>query len=305
MDQILQNIHLDWFSCTIIFTIFYGGVNFMYKVAAMHNCPAHQVVNRAAATISVLSLLIIVFTGSEFVDIKSILFFAVINSAFFGLGSIVKIKALERIPSSIAFPVTKLNSVFLITYALVLFNDKPTWQQWLGILISLSMLAYISINIKDKSNKVKEEHSNPKIQIWGLLFAVLAAFSTSISMLTGKFASTEVPKLNYIFVSYTLVMIYTFVINKTLYAKKKVQNDTVTKRKTLLFGMVIGVLNFAGYFLVLNAFATGPLSLIQGISSNSFIIPIVLSVIFYRENFNYKKAIVFAMAIISILLIKM
>lgn len=277
----------------------------MYKVAAMHNCQAHQIINKSAATISILSFGIILITGSEFVDIKSLLFFAAINSAFFALGSIVKIKALERIPSSIVFPVSKLNSVFLIVYALVLFNDKPTLSQWIGILISLSMLVYISFNINDKSNKVRVEHVNSNIQIIGLIFAVLAAFSTSISMLTGKFASTEVSKLNYIFISYTFVMLYTFIFNHTIFSKKLSFIDIATKRKTLVFGIIIGILNFVGYFLVLNAFETGPLSLVQGISSNSFIIPIILSVIFFKENFDYKKMIVVGMAIISIILIKM
>jgi len=292
-------MQVDWFIYTIIFTVLYGAVNFMYKLAAHHNCPSHKIIQISAITISVSSLMIILITGSPFTDLKMILFFAVINSLFFGMGSIVKIQSLKFIPTSFAFPVTKLNAVFLIIYALILFNEKPALNQWIGIGISFSVLAYISLNVKFDNKK----SSNNKKQIVGLLFALLAAFSTSISMLTGKFASTEVPKINFIFISYTLVMIYTIFINKFLYKPKETQTKSSNK-KVILFGIIIGILNFSGYYLVLSAFATGPLSLIQGISSNSFIIPVILSIIFLKEKFTYKNAIVVILSVISILLIK-
>jgi len=237
---------------------------------------------------------------SEFINFKNILLFALVNSVFFGLGSIVKIQSLKYIPSSFAFPVTKLNAVFLIIYALFLFDEKPTFYQWTGILISLSMLAYISLSIKNDTLKTKAD----KKQIIGFLFALLAAFSTSISMLTGKYASTEVPKINYIFISYFLVFIYTTIINKLFY-KVSEEETKISKKKTIFFGVIIGFLNLAGYYLVLSAFETGPLSLIQGISSNSFIIPVILSVLFLNEKFRLKNAVVIILSIISILLIKL
>ncbi len=290
----------EWFVYTIAATGIYGVINFIYKIAAEHNLPSPKIVNRSATTISILSLLIILATQSEFTNLQQILFFAVINSAFFGLGSIVKIQSLKYIPSSFVFPITKMNSAFLLIYALFIFSEKPTISQWTGILISFVILAYISLNISKEKTEVKDK----KKQRMGLIFALLAAFSTSISMLAGKFASTEVPKLNFIFISYSFVMIYTLIINKTLY-RKRAKPTKLVKKKILYFGIIIGLLNFTGYFFVLSAFETGPLSLIQGISSNSFIIPIILSVIVFKEKFDYKNAIVVALAIFSILLIKL
>ena len=291
--------NINWFVFAISAALIYGLINFMYKVAAVHELPSPKIVNRSATTVSILSLIIIIITQSKFLNFEQILFFALINSTFFGLGSIMKISSLKKIPSSMAFPITKMNSAFLIIYALILFSEKPTVNQWIGIGVSFLILAYISFDIQ----KTKSIEIDKRKQIIGLLLALAAAFSTSISMLTGKFASTEVPKINYIFVSYTLVMIFTFVINKTFYRSKK-KITKIDKRKVLKFGIFIGVLNLIGYFCVLQAFATGPLALIQGISSNSFIIPVILSVIIFKEKFTYKNAIVIALAIISILLIK-
>lgn len=295
----MLNIQPDWFIYTIVFTVIYGAINFMYKLAAHYGCTSHKIINMSAITVSISSFIIILITGSPFINLNKILLFALINSAFFGLGSIVKIQSLKYIPTSFAFPITKLNAVLLIIYAIILFNEKPTVYQWIGIGISLTVLAYISFNVKSR----KEKRSSDKNQIIGLLFALLAAFSTSISMLTGKYASTEVPKINYIFISYTLVMIYTFIINKYFY-KQSENNKTGNSRKVILFGIIIGILNFAGYYLVLSAFESGPLSLIQGISSNSFIIPVILSVIILKERFSYKNAVAVILSVISILLIK-
>lgn len=272
----------------------------MYKIAAHHNCSSHKIIKISAVTISILSLIIVIITASPFTNFKMLFFFALINSFFFGMGSIIKIQSLKYIPTSFAFPITKLNAILLIIYALILFNDRPTVLQWVGIGTSIFVLAYISFNIKSENKKTKIKD---KKQLTGILFALLAAFATSISMLTGKYASTEVPKINFIFISYTMVIVYTVIINKFVVKKDQKKKNSDSK-KVILFGIIIGLLNFAGYYLVLSAFATGPLSLIQGISSNSFIIPIVLSVIFLKEKFTYKNAIVVALSILSIILIK-
>lgn len=292
--------NFGWFYITIISTVIYGLINFMYKVAAEYKCQSNKVINISATTVSVLSFLIILLTKSKFENFKEILFFALINSAFFALGSIVKIISLKKIPSSIAFPITKLNAVFLILFGILFFGENPDLNQWIGIIISFSMLFFISLTINSKNNQLSSD--NKKKQIAGIIFAIIAALSTSISMLTGKFASTEVPKLNYIFVSYSMVVIYTLIINKITIKNQK--NDAGLNKKTVMFGMIIGVLNFAGYFLVLNAFATGPLSLIQGISSNSFVIPIILSIIIFKEKFTIKNAVVVLIAILSVILLK-
>jgi len=296
----MQNLHIEWFTLAIMFTVIYGGINFLYKLSAHHNLSSHKIVNVSAITVSIISLTIILITESSFSNFKMILFFALINSAFFGLGSIVKILALKHIPTSFAFPITKLNSVLLIIYAFFLFNDRPSPLQWTGIGISIFVLAYISFNVKSENKKKLKN----KKQTIGLLFAILAAFSTSISMLAGKYASTEVPKLNYMFISYSLVAFYTFAINKFI-QRNAVTRTSNNRKKILKFGIIIGVLNFAGYYLILSAFAKGPLSLIQGISSNAFIIPVLLSVIFLKEKFTYKNAIVLILSILSILLIKL
>ena len=66
----MANIQFDWFIYILLATVIYGLINFMYKVAAVYNCPSHQIVNKSALTISFLTIILISVTNSQFTNIK-------------------------------------------------------------------------------------------------------------------------------------------------------------------------------------------------------------------------------------------
>ena len=70
----MSNIQFDWFIYILLATIIYGLINFMYKVAAEYNCSSHQIVNKSAATISILTIILILITDSKFTNIKYLFF---------------------------------------------------------------------------------------------------------------------------------------------------------------------------------------------------------------------------------------
>lgn len=287
---------MSWFLYIVTATVLYGFLNYTYKLAASYGCPNHLVVNRAALTVSVLSLTALLITRSPFRNPWLILLFALINSGFFCLGSLSKIQALKRAPAAIAFPVGKLNAVFVILLSILLFEDRLTILQWAGVALSLIMLLVASIDAgKTKSN-------GPKDNVYaGISWALVAAAATAVSMLTGKFASTRVPLINYIWMSYTLVAAYTFLIMKTTAGGYDLQAE----KKAGRYGMIAGTLNLIGYYLVLKAFASGPMALIQGVFSTSFIIPIILSVLLLKDRFDLCKAVIIILTLFSLLLIKL
>jgi len=73
-------------------------------------------------------------------------------------------------------------------------------------------------------------------------------------------------------------------------------------RRAMYFGVGIGALNFFGYLAVLSAFAGGPLALIQGISSTSFVIPILFSALVFGEKLDKRKTAIVLMAVVSVIL---
>jgi drug/metabolite transporter (DMT)-like permease len=182
----------------------------------------------------------------------------------------------------------------VVIYALVLFDERPSFLQWFGIALSLSII-FIAGSEKNDNDKVQ------KVVSYGLLFALASGFCTSISMLTGKFAVMHVAKLPYMTISYTMVALFTGVINRY----RGLSAASVPGKQLFYYGGLIGIFNFLGYFLVLHAFATGPLSLIQGIFANSFTIPVILSALIYREEITKRRVLIVMLALLSVLFIKL
>lgn len=295
-----------WFIYAVTATFLYGMMNFMFKLGARKGCSSSLLLNRSAATVATLSGIFLFISGDEF-SLSAVMIYALINSSFFAAGNLCKITALKKAPAATVFPVTKLNAAFVIIFSIIVYGDRPHLLQWLGLILSFSVL--LLAGATGKKNE-KKGLSNEQI---GILLALGSALCTSTSMITGRESSRAVSKLAFMFISYTLVAIYTFLINKYVNNKqhkesKKYQSaDSDMKHKNpspLIFGMAAGVFNFSGYYLVLNAFASGEMSLIQGIFSNSFIIPIVLSALFLKEKLYFKHYVMIALTVLSVILIK-
>ncbi|MCF6334733.1 MAG: EamA family transporter, partial [Spirochaetales bacterium] len=63
-------------------------------------------------------------------------------------------------------------------------------------------------------------------------------------------------------------------------------------------------LNFAGYILVLKAFAAGSISLVQPIFALSILIPIFLSAFIYKEKVTLIRIWSIGLSLAAVLLIK-
>ncbi|MCD6310900.1 MAG: EamA family transporter, partial [Elusimicrobia bacterium] len=62
--------------------------------------------------------------------------------------------------------------------------------------------------------------------------------------------------------------------------------------------------NITGYYMMLKAWSTGPLSLVQGIISLTMVISIILSATAYKEKFTLRIAVALTLSILAAFLIK-
>jgi len=322
-----------WFFFILAALVCYGGIDFTYKAAARADSPSHLVVRTSAFVVAGLSLFAALITGSSLRAWQDIALYAAINSTFFALGSIARISALKKLPAAYVFPVAKLNSVLLILIAVVFFGDRPSPAQWLGIALSVSLVVWVGRGLSRGAGarplpltapvgagEDDEERLFPREgRMRGFLLALATATCVTISIVAGKFASASVPHFSYMFVSYSLVVLHTLCIERFFTRKPgPAPDDTLAPpapmrppaawfrgeiaKRAYTYGVCIGALNFAGYYLILNALATGPLALIQGISSTSFIIPIALSALIFKERLDLRRSLVIACALLSVVL---
>ncbi len=280
-------------------TLLYGLMNFVYKMAAEIKLNTDFVLHISALTVALSAFLSHgLFINSNLVISNPwLLLFAFFNGLFFGLGRLTKFAALKNTPAAVVFPVNKLNAAFVIIIGFIFFNEQVTPGEGLGLICSLFVLGLVTV---DENTFNIDFTSNYFI---GIGFALLTALFGALSMTVGKLASTRVDKLGYIAFSYTLVAVFTFLLYKFKNDHYGAYRKLLKSKSHLLAGVAIGALNGLGYYLVLQAFARGPISLIQGIFGLSIIIPILLSIIFYNETLNLRRILALILAIVTVVLI--
>lgn len=145
----ISNFALNsWQAYAISATLIYGVMNFLYKVAASHNCSSFYIMSFSGISVSILSLIAIIVSGSAFIPFKWILLFAGMNALFFAIASICKIEALKYIPANLTFPVVKLNSIFAVLIAIIAFGERPDIYKISGIFLGLCKNMLLPMNMK-------------------------------------------------------------------------------------------------------------------------------------------------------------
>lgn len=287
---------------TLAATVLYGALNFLFKMAAEKGREADRLVNIVGLTVAVLAFATVWFTSGDPLALftRSVAAYALFNGLFFALGSLAKVGALKRAPAAIVFPLNRLNTVLVMGIGFLFFHEIPRPLQVLGILAGLGVLALVAL---EQRGHVRA--GGDRRVLMGGILAVGSAVFTAMSMTVGKLlAESSSNRLAYICVSYSLVFVFT--LGKQSVARRGVKwIPELLDAKLCLYGMGIGVLNFAGYFLVLQAFGSGPISLSQAVFSSSLIIPILLSRLIYHEKLTPMRWGAIALAITAVVLISL
>ncbi len=283
-----------WLTYSLFATLFYGMLNFLYKVAAEKKYLNQAVILISASSVVISSAVIILIQGTGFSEILPALPYAAANGTLFAIGALAKFKALTLAPASVVFPVNKSNVLFVIIIGILFFNEAPRLNQWAGIGTSILVLILIS----SEQFKISGSHT-----LKGIFFAVFAALCTSFSMTAGKLASVSVDRTTYILLSYSIVVLISL-FSYLKFTTRKEKEKTFKRSGIFIIGGMIGVLNFAGYGLVLKAFAAGSMSLVQPIFALSILIPIFLSAAIYKEKLTLIRILSIGLSLASVLLIK-
>ena len=211
------------------------------------------------------------------------------------VGLAVAVMALATLPFTAARPWAAFTGPVL---GVAFFGETPRPIQVLGIAAGLGVLAVVAVE--------QREHvrfSRGSAVAAGILLALGSALFTALSMTVGKLmAETPGNRIAYIAASYALVWVFT----GTREAVRRRRSGRPRRGFSLemaLFGVAIGALNYAGYFLVLQAFGSGPISLSQAIFSSSIVVPILLTRWVYGEKLTPLRWAALALALLSVVLI--
>jgi len=285
-------INGSWFWIAIGALLLYGVMNFVLKIAAENKFDSFAILNISATTVAFLSLANLLLISASAASVKYEIIFSVLNGSFFMLGSVLKISSLKYAPANVIFPLTKIAVPLIVIYSVFLLHEKLDMMQLIGIGLIISVFFLLARrNDEQRFNDTKFK---------GIVLVIIAAICTSLSVTAGKIAVMySVNKFIYMFFSYSLVAGLTAVSIKTTHRKFLWRS-----KKALYIGIIAGVLNFVGYYMVLTAFTTGNLSLVHPILSLSIIIPILLSWLIYKERLSLQKILALVLTIAAINLMR-
>ena len=285
MDQVT-------FYWTIVATVLAGIQLFFQKVVAQEKRDSafNGLLMYGLSAVAVFTIL---FTYSGVPSAWRVIgIFALASGALHGIGNYFRIEALKYIDSVLYFPINKvLGPLLVVICGVLLLHDPLTIQQYIGIGVRVLVpLLLISSAEHHRQNNLRQ----------GMALVVLSTVLTAASVLFTKQATSyEAAVLFVVGISQIAGTISSATI---LIKQRGVQFSkgiTLDKRDVYL-GIVAAVLGTVATYTLIKALSTGLVSLVYVIHAHYILIPIVLSVWWYKDHINLRKIIAIVVSFLAI-----
>jgi len=282
-----------WYFFSVAALLLLGAQRFLYKVAAERNCSSPLTTAVFMGTVTLLAGAAFLASDEPVGDLSSLIILALINSASFALATVSHMEALRHLPAGITFPLTRLSIVVVIVFSIFYFDERLGPFQWAGILTGLSVVAVLA---KEAGSRTTPRGNAET----GFLFIAICILCGAVASISSKLAAVSTSKAGFMALSYLLATFFSLAIEKKWGAGK----SGTDRREAVKIGIVMGLLNFAGFYAFLTALAAGPLSAIALITGMHFVIAIFLSVLLYGERMTRRRLIGIALTILAIFFIR-
>lgn len=283
-----------WYVSAIFALILLGTQRFLYKVSAEKQCNTAWTTCAFMGTVTVLSVIFLLIRPPAIPDIFLLLSLGVLNSIAFLSATITHMEALKHLPATVVYPAIRLNVVMVVLVSIYIFNERLSPFQILGVILAVSVILLLT----RQTDRTRSASGSIR-KGFVLVFAAFVA-GTGASI-TSKFAAMHVNSLAFMAVSYAVSTAASFGLRSRL-AVGAGGGDVKT---ALTIGFVMGVINFAGFYLMLNALSTGPLSIIVSLVGMHFVIAVILSMMIYKEKPTPLKTLGVALTVVSVILLRL
>ena len=214
----------------------------------------------------------------------------VARTCFF-LSTITRVQWLKYIDTTIFFPLYKtFFPIMAVIGGVVIFSEPLALKEILWICIGISVPLLL---ITKRENAIQKN-----IKYW-LIFILLTSVCIFISTIAYKYIITANYNLDfYIFISTGLWIILSY---STFRTAKKLSKKEYNTQWLHVFWFFLWLAQFCSLYFFANALKWN-MAIVVTIESFSILIPIILSVIFYKEEMTKKKAFVIFLSIVSVIL---
>jgi drug/metabolite transporter (DMT)-like permease len=282
-----------WYFQSIAALVLMGTQRFLYKVSAERDCPTAWTTFSFMATVTLISAIFFLVAGEPVLDHKMLWMTALWNSSAFVLGTMTHIEALKHIPSSIAYPVIRLNMVLVILFSIFYFDDRLSSCQVAGMAIAGAVIVLLTRG----AQRAKGAYGNVRK---GLILVFSSILFGAMASISSKFAALYANKLGFMALSYCMGTFFALGLAQKMKTGERAKNF----KEAIVIGILMGFINFAGFYAFLAALASGPLSLVITVTGMHFAIAVLLSVIVYKEKVTFTRGLAVVLTVVSVFFLR-
>ena len=291
-----------WFFWAVM-AIVVGGVHaFILKVAVEKKYDSVLISSVTPLVSACFGTAVLWVMGSTFEPSLFFIEMAIISAVLFIITSVLRQEGLSKIDTTIYFPINKTVSTSVAAFiGIFLLNESLTGLQYVGVLLGI-IVPLLLMN--------RSEHARQKNIILGVQLATTTAVLSTIAQMVNSFGvSKEIFDGSILFL--VLIHIFTALFGLSYFwvrqGSKKFGEQFRANFNTPSqqgFVLLASLVHFFAFFSLLMAFSSGYFSVVYTITSLGIVVPIVLSILVYKEHWDRRKVLALVLAIASVGLLK-
>jgi len=289
-----------WFLAAVGGAIASGIGAFTIKVVAKNGYDSELYIFYSAV-ISVLLILPVAFWLSGWHAMAwGAMGFAFVGGMIAATVGIMKVYALRYIDTTIYFPLYKLLSpAFAILAGLLLFGERFSWLEWLGLLMGL----FVPLVLITPAERLRQTNLT-----LGLILVGITSVATAFTAVFNQYAVNLSGGDVYWITVFTSLGIMLGAMLTSLYKRGWVSYRTSFAEHTTLKLLHISfwrsvVMSIAFILFLFGLTLGGDLGVVYTIYSLSILVPIVLAIYYYSEHWNWQKVAAVAFSVAALVLL--
>jgi uncharacterized membrane protein len=287
----IESLLHNWLVFAILASFSVGLFSFVNKISVERKHSEKLALIFLYVNQVVFSFLAVVFFGNFSFDGKTFLI-SIMSGSLLVIVFKSRFFALKYLDSAVYFTNFRIfSSTILLFIGILFFGDELTIKEVTGFILGVS----IFLLLIDK-NKIKNKEYKKAMK--ALLVGIIGITLFGVAMKLVSLGGTNI--LNFIFYQALVSFVFTLLLFKKDIFKKETYKQP-NKKEIFRFSVFQAFVQVINPLLFLHALSLGAdLGIAYKVLSYSILIPIMLSILFYKEKVGKKKVLAFTLAIISI-----
>ena len=241
---------------------------------------------------SIISLFYIFYFESHFST--EVVIFGLFLGLLFVLSFFAFTKAVSLAGTALATVSSRLSVIVPLIFSIIIFNEVPSINQTIGILLALVTIYFFYLSLKNSSNQSQKE----MVKYLYLIAVLVGIGINDFSMKIFQQIYSETEKPYFLFSIFFSAFLYCLVFIKIYNIK--------LEKKTLLKGAILGIPNVYSTIFLIGALSQLPAVLVFPLTNIGIILlTAILAGLIFKERLNRYASISLILGLISILFLSL